>query len=180
MLKQLRDPHLLEWWARNAGGWRTKYPAEVGRKVVALLGAFQLDSVGAVIREQKRLPLSQRRGVLFVVDAMQTISRVEFESALPELGRYVASLCVAMQSLSNLEALSPTMRDTLLDNGGCPTVFQVAGSDACDLLWELGADDSPRTTSSGTVEPLLLPRLGRDGTAAGILYGRAQARVRRP
>ena len=187
VLKKIRDPYLLEWWARDFGGWRTEYQAEalapvqtrltyyasskrarailgqprstvdlrqtileggillvstaqgaVGRDVAALVGASVLNLVDATIREQERLPLTQRRGALVVVDEMQTIPGVDFESMLSELGKYGAAFLLATQSLAKLDALSPTMRHTLLANVGCLAVFQVAGADARDLLWELG------------------------------------------
>ena len=189
VLKKVRDPYLLEWWARDFGGWRTEYQAEalapvqtrltyyassrrarailgqprstvdlrrtildggillvstaqgaVGRDVAALVGASLLNLVDATIREQERLPLSQRRGALVVVDEMQTIPGVEFESMLSELGKYGASFLLATQSLAKLDALSPTMRDTLLANVGCLAVFQVSGRDARELAWELGRE----------------------------------------
>ena len=108
--------------------------------MAALVGASLLNLVDAVIREQERLPLSQRRGALVVVDEMQTIPGVEFESMLSELGKYGASFLLATQSLAKLDALSPTMRDTLLANVGCLTVFQVSGRDARELAWELGRE----------------------------------------
>ena len=42
----------------------------VGRDVSALVGASLLNLVDSVIREQERLPLSERRGALVVVDEM--------------------------------------------------------------------------------------------------------------
>ena len=82
--------------------------------MAALVGASLLNLVDSVIREQERLPLVQRRGALVVVDEMQTIPGVEFESMLSELGKYGASFVLATQSLRKLDDLSPTMRDTLL------------------------------------------------------------------
>ncbi|MCY3558642.1 MAG: TraM recognition domain-containing protein [Chloroflexi bacterium] len=187
VLKRVRDPFLLEWWARDFGGWRTEYQAEalapvqtrltyyasserarailgqprstvdlrrtileggillvstaqgaVGRDVAALVGASVLNLVDSVIREQERLPQDQRRGALVVVDEMQTIPGVEFESMLSELGKYGAAFLLATQSLAKLDALSPTMRDTLLANIGCLAAFQVSSPDARELTWELG------------------------------------------
>ena len=112
----------------------------VGRDVAALVGASLLNLVDSVIREQERLPLSQRRGALVVVDEMQTIPGVEFESMLSELGKFGASFVLATQSLRKLDDLSPTMRDTLLANVGCLAVFQVSGADARELVWELGRE----------------------------------------
>ena len=112
----------------------------VGRDVAALVGASLLNLVDAVIREQGSLPLSRRRGALVVVDEMQTMPGVDYESMLSELGKFGASFILATQSLAKLDDLSSTMRDTILANVGCLAVFQVAGSDARQLVWELGKE----------------------------------------
>ena len=112
----------------------------VGRDVAALVGASLLNLVDAVIREQGSLPLHQRRGALVVVDEMQSMPGVDYESMLSELGKFGASFVLATQSLAKLDDLSRTMRDTILPNVGCLAVFQVAGNDARTLVWELGKD----------------------------------------
>ena len=189
VLAKVRDPYLLEWWARDFGGWRYEYRAEavapvqtrlayyassrrarailgqrqstvdlrrtildggillvstaqgtVGRDVAALVGASLLNLVDAVIREQGGLPPEQRRGALVVVDEMQSMPGVDYESMLSELGKFGASFVLATQSLAKLEDLSRTMQDTVLANIGCLAVFQVAGSDARRLVWELGRE----------------------------------------
>ena len=112
----------------------------VGRDVAALVGASILNLVDAVIREQGSLPLNRRRGALVVVDEMQSMPGVDYESMLSELGKFGASFVLATQSLAKLDDLSRTMRDTLLANVGCLAVFQVAGNDARTLVWELGKD----------------------------------------
>ena len=111
-----------------------------GRDVAALVGASLLNLVDSVIREQGGLPPEQRRGALVVVDEMQSMPGVDYESMLSELGKFGASFILATQSLAKLDDLSPTMRDTILANVGCLAVFQVAGSDARQLVWELGKD----------------------------------------
>ena len=111
-----------------------------GRDVAALVGASLLNLVDAVIREQGSLPFEQRRGALVVVDEMQSMPGVDYESMLSELGKFGASFVLATQSLAKLDDLSRTMRDTLLANVGCLAVFQVAGSDARQLVWELGKE----------------------------------------
>ena len=112
----------------------------VGRDVAALVGASLLNLVDAVIREQGTLPPEQRRGALIVVDEMQSMPGVDYESMLSELGKFGASFILATQSLAKLDDLSRTMRDTLMANVGCLAVFQVAGSDARTLVWELGKE----------------------------------------
>ncbi len=189
VLKRIDDPYLLEWWARDFGGWHQQYRAEalapvqtrlsyyasskrarailgqrrstidlrdtilsggillvstaqgaVGRDVSALVGASLLNLVDSVIREQESVSLGQRRGALVVVDEMQSMPGVDYESMLSELGKYGASFVLATQSLAKLDDLSRTMRDTLLANVGCLAVFQVAGNDARQLVWELGKE----------------------------------------
>ena len=108
--------------------------------MAALVGASLLNLVDSVIREQESLPLHRRRGALVVVDEMQSMTGVEYESMLSELGKYGASFILATQSLAKLDDLSRTMQDTILANVGCLAVFQVSGSDARRLVWELGKD----------------------------------------
>ncbi len=112
----------------------------VGRDVAALVGASLLNLVDSVIREQESLPLNRRRGALVVVDEMQSMPGVDYESMLSELGKYGASFILATQSLAKLDDLSRTMQDTILANVGCLAVFQVSGGDARRLVWELGKD----------------------------------------
>ena len=104
------------------------------------MGASLLNLVDSVIREQGRMPQDQRRGALVVVDEMTSIPGVDYESMLSELGKFGASFMLATQSLARLADLSPTMQDTLLANVGCLAVFQVAASDARQLIGELDRD----------------------------------------
>ena len=109
----------------------------VGRDVSALVGASLLNLVDSVIREQGSLPPEQRRGALVVVDEMQSMPGVDYESMLSELGKFGASFILATQSLAKLDDLSPTMRDTVLANVGCLAVFQVSATEARLLIGEL-------------------------------------------
>ena len=111
-----------------------------GRDVAALVGASLLNLVDGVIREQGSLPIEKRRGALVVVDEMQSMPGVDYESMLSELGKFGASFVLATQSLAKLDGLSRTMRDTILANVGCLAIFQVAGNDARQLVWELGKE----------------------------------------
>ena len=189
VLKRVRDPYILRWWAREFGKWPRHLEAEalapvqtrlayyssskraravlgqpkstidlrkliaeggvlfvstaqgdVGRDVSALVGASLMNLLDAVIREQGSLPPERRRGVTVMVDEMQAMPGVDYESMLGELGKFGASLFLATQGLDKLDDLSPTLRGTLLSNVGCLAVFQVAAEDARLLAWELGKD----------------------------------------
>ena len=112
----------------------------VGQDVAALVGAAMLNLVESVVRRQGENPASERRGAMVVVDEMQSIPGVRYESMLSELGKFGGVLVLATQSLSKLDELSPTMRDTLLSNVGCLCVFQVNAVDANRLLPELDGE----------------------------------------
>ncbi|MDE2883692.1 MAG: type IV secretion system DNA-binding domain-containing protein [Chloroflexota bacterium] len=112
----------------------------VGRDIAALLGSSILNLVDSVIREQGGLPPEKRRGALVVVDEMQSMPGVDYESMLSELGKFGASFILATQSLAKLDDLSHTMSDTVLANTGCVAVFQTAAADARRLAGELGRD----------------------------------------
>ena len=108
-----------------------------GQDVSALVGGSLLNLTDAVIREQGSLSPEKRRGALVVVDEMQAMPGVDYESMLSELGKFGASFILATQSLARLKELSDTMQDTLLANVGCLAVFQVAAADARQLIGEL-------------------------------------------
>ena len=111
-----------------------------GQDVSGLVGGSLLNLTDAVIREQGSLPPAERRGALVVVDEMQAMPGVDYESMLSELGKFGASFILATQSLARLKEMSDTMQDTLLANVGCLAVFQVAASDARQLIGELDRD----------------------------------------
>ena len=112
----------------------------VGQDVAALVGGAMLNLVESVVRQQGENSASERRGAMVVVDEMQSIPGVRYESMLSELGKFGGMLVLATQSLSRLDELSPTMRDSLLSNVGCLCVFQVNAIDAMRLLPELDGE----------------------------------------
>ena len=66
----------------------------------ALVGASLLNLVDSVIREQGDLPLEKRRGALVVVDEMQSLPGVDYESMLSELGKFGASFILATHGIA--------------------------------------------------------------------------------
>ena len=119
----------------------------VGRDVAAIVGASLLNLVDAVIREQGSLPPEQRRGALVVVDEMQSMQGVDYESMLSELGKFGASFILATQSLANSRTSrarcrtpsSPTWDASRSSRSQARTPAGWSGS------W--GASGCPRTTS---------------------------------
>ena len=80
--------------------------------------------------------MEKQSGAL-VVDEMQSMPSVDYESTLSDLGKFGASFILAIHSLVKLDYLSRTIRDTILANVGCLAVFQMAGPDARQLVREL-------------------------------------------
>ena len=119
----------------------------VGRDVAALVGASLLNLVDAVIREQGSLPPEQRRGELVVVDEMQSMPGVDYESMLSELGKFGASFILATQSLAKLDDLSRTMKDTILANVGCLAVSRWRATTPVSWCGSWARSRCPRTTS---------------------------------
>ena len=113
---------------------------QVGRDVAALVGGTLLNLVDGVIRSQEALPAQERKRVTVVVDEMQAIPGADYEAMLSELGKFGASFVMATQSLTRLEDLSRTLRETVFSNIGCLVSFQVSASDARYLTWELDRD----------------------------------------
>ena len=161
VLAKVSDPYLLEWWARDFGSWHRQYRAEALAPVQTRLSYYASSKRARAILGQRRSTIDIRETILdggvllvstsqgtvgrdvaalVVVDEMQTMPGVDYESMLSELGKFGASFILATQSLAKLDDLSRTMRDTLLANVGCLAVFQVAGNDARTLVWELGKD----------------------------------------
>ena len=112
----------------------------VGRDVAALVGASLLNLVDSVIREQGRLPPDERRGALVVVDELQSMPGEDYESDALRARQVRGQPRTGDPEPRQLPDLSPTMRDTLLANVECLAVFQVAASDARELIWEMGKD----------------------------------------
>ena len=113
----------------------------VGRDVAALVGASLLNLVDSVIREQGRRGAFAAPGRAGGGGRDAVHARRGLRKHVVRAGQVRGqSFILATQSLAKLDDLSPTMRDTILANVGCLAVFQVAGSDARQLVWELGKE----------------------------------------
>ena len=115
----------------------------VGPEVASLVGASILKLVDTFVRKQgeiKENETIQRRRVTIIVDEMQSIHGVDFQSMLSEVGKFGGSMILATQSLSRLDELGATMRDSILSNIGVLVSFQVNAVDAERLLPELRSD----------------------------------------
>ena len=112
----------------------------VGVEVSALVGASVVKLVETIVSQQGTIVETdtvKRRKVCLIVDEMQTLKGVNFQRMLSELGKFGGVMVMATQSLSRLDELGLTMRDSILANVAGMAVFQVNAVDAERLLPEL-------------------------------------------
>ena len=115
----------------------------VGTEIASLVGASVLKLVDTFVRKQGEVRENEtikRRRVTLIVDEMQSLQGVDFQGMLSEVGKFGGSLILATQSLSRLDELSMTMRDSILSNIGVLVCFQVNAVDAERLLPELRSE----------------------------------------
>ena len=87
--------------------------------------------------DDARFRAASRRRVCLIVDEMQSMRGVDFRRCLSELAKFGGVFVMATQSLSRLDELGETMRDSILANVAGMAVFQVNAIDAGRLLPEL-------------------------------------------
>ena len=116
----------------------------------ALVGASIINLVKAAIRKQGRIALADRRRVLLVVDELQAIGGVDYESMLSELRKFGLDMILVTQSLSRLDGVSRTLADTIFVNIPNLVAFQTSYEDATRLADEMG---SPVTASDIARQP---------------------------
>ena len=64
MLAKVSDPYLLEWWARDFGGWRYEYRAEAVAPVQTRLAYYASSKRARAILGQRQSTVDLRRTVL--------------------------------------------------------------------------------------------------------------------
>ena len=113
----------------------------VGPEVASLVGSSVLKLVDTIVRQQGQTrAIADRRRVMLVVDEMQSLGGVDFQSILSEVGKFGGNMILATQSLSRLDEQSPTMRDSIFANIGALVSYQVNAVDALRLLPELRSE----------------------------------------
>ena len=112
----------------------------VGRQVARLMGSYFLAMIDHIIRSQGELAPDERQRVMVVVDEMQTMGGVPYESMLEEWRKYGGTMVLATQSLAQVRRLSPALESSLLTNVGVLVVFRVEAEDARRLADNLGRD----------------------------------------
>lgn len=113
----------------------------VGPEVASLVGASVLKLVDTIMRQQGQTrDIGDRRRVTLIVDEMQSMGGVDFQSMLSEVGKFGGRMILATQSLSRLNEQSPSMTDSILSNTGALVVYQVNAVDGERLLPEMRSE----------------------------------------
>ena len=112
-----------------------------------------------------RFRAAARRRVCLIVDEMQSMRGVNFQRCLSELAKFGGVFVMATQSLSRLDELGETMRDSILANVAGMAVFQVNAIDADRLMPELR---SPYLEEAGRHRTLSSPLLRAYASMTGM------------
>ncbi len=110
----------------------------LGEGAASLVGATLLNLLGLLVEEQVALPAAERRPLLALIDESTTLSAVDYQRMLSELGKYGAHFVLVTQSLAKLDDVDRNLVPTILGNSDGLTVFQVSAEDARHLVPELG------------------------------------------
>ena len=138
----------------------------VGPEIASLVGASVLKLVDTFVRKQGEIrenETTKRRRVTIIVDEMQSMQGVDFQSMLSEVGKFGGSFVLATQSLSRLDELADTMRDSILSNIGVLVCFQVNAVDAERLLPELRSEYLTEADITGLPQHNAFVRVATDG-----------------
>lgn len=136
------DP--TDWLRRGAIVLVDTARGELGEDTAALIGGTLINLVGLVVAEQAKVPPGQRRPVTVLVDEFHTIAGANYEVFLSELAKFGASLVLATQSLTRLDAIdraqSRVLRSTVFANLDGLFAFQTSAEDAHYLVREFAGE----------------------------------------
>ncbi len=116
----------------------------VGEDTAALIGGTLINLVALAVGAQAGLEPARRRRVSLLIDEFHAMPGADYESLLAELGKYGASLVLATQSLTRLDALDRrerrALRATVFANLDGLFAFHTSAEDARYLARELGGE----------------------------------------
>ena len=114
----------------------------LGEDTAGLLGATMLNLLSLLIGQQVLLPAEERTPVTVLIDESSTLAGVDYQTMLSELPKYGGAFVMVTQSLAKLDAIDPTLVQTILSNIDGLTAFQCSAEDAARLAPQLGEDVS--------------------------------------
>ena len=112
----------------------------VGVQEAALMGGTMVSLVESALRDQEKLPTSERRRCLLVCDEFQTVTGADWEGMLAEIRKYGASLMLATQSLARLDTPERKLKTGILGNVGVIVGYQMSAEDARIISPEMDSE----------------------------------------
>ena len=103
----------------------------IGKEPAALMGGTVVSLLDSALRDQERLPPSQRAKCLLVADEFQTITGTDWEGMLAEGRKYGCALMLATQSLAVLDRQEGRkLKSGIMSNTACLIAYQISAEDA--------------------------------------------------
>ena len=115
----------------------------VGQGPAALMGGTVVSLVDSALREQEKLPPSERKRCLLVADEFQTITGTNWGGMFAEVRKYGCSIMLATQSMAVLErpgSEGPSLKSAIMANVGCLISYGISAEDAPLLSHQMGAE----------------------------------------
>lgn len=120
----------------------------IGKEPAALMGGTVVSLVDSALREQEKLPPSQRSKCLLIADEFQTVTGTDWEGMLAECRKYGCALMLATQSLAVLDKPERKLKSGIMSNTACLIAYQISAEDADLVSHQMGAT---RVTSEDLV-----------------------------
>ena len=120
----------------------------IGKEPAALMGGTVVSLVDSALREQEKLPSSQRSKCLLIADEFQSITGTDWEGMLAESRKYGCALMLATQSLAVLDKPERKLKSGIMSNTACLIAYQISAEDADLVSHQMGAT---RVTSEDLV-----------------------------
>lgn len=115
----------------------------VGAAPAALMGGTIVSLVDSALREQERLPFSERKTCLLIADEFQTITGTNWAGMFAEVRKYGCSVMLATQSLAVLDrggSEEPSLKSGIMSNVGCLISYAISAEDAYLVSHQMGAE----------------------------------------
>ena len=112
----------------------------IGKGPAALMGGTIVSLIESALRNQEKLPPSERKKCLLIADEFQTITGTSWEDLLAEIRKYGCSIMLATQSAARLDTPERKLKDGVLGNCGCLIAYQVSSADAHIISGEMGRE----------------------------------------
>jgi len=126
----------------------------IGEDMAAFTGALFINAVVKIVMHQIANRVRDRIPITFVVDEMQTIAGVQWDTILGQMRKHGFNLVIGTQSLASIrENLGPNMPGIILGGSHSLFCFRINGEDAEKL------SEEEFRTEDGGVDPTSLTQM---------------------